>query len=456
MIPGITSFSNRAAMSLDPHWGKVWALLHMDDVDGSTTFTDSSSSPKTVTPTGNAKISTTQNKFGGSSAYFDGSGDWLDGPAITLVGDFTFEMFARFDNNTGDQCLIALGAGSDWGVSLYGGAGVRLRLREAISGSNAIDDVVTLIPDVWYHVAWVRYDGTMMLFLNGAQVGESYAYSATIPASSLRVGNRISNTNPFAGYMDEVRVTVDHARYTGPFSAPSKAFPETGPITPYDVYWDSVSLLTNGDSAVDLSSYSRDVTLAEGAAISTSQKLLGTGSFAFESSGSVEITSDSELYLDGDFCVEVWVRLLSQTNTYGGIIASKATAYGNGANLIYAGGAGAGAGAYRISAGGYALNTAFASLNTDVVSLDTWYHVALTRSGSTLRLFLDGVLQASSTFSGVFDLSAGGGSRIGRNAWDGSNGYLHGYVDDSRITKGAARYTANFTRPTAPFPSTGP
>lgn len=230
-----------------------------------------------------------------------------------------------------------------------------------------------------------------------------------------------------------------------------------GPPEETDPYFSNVSLLTNGDSAVDLSSYSRDVTLAEGAAISTSQKLLGTGSFAFESSGSVEITSDSELYLDGDFCVEVWVHLLSQTNTYGGIIASKATAYGNGANLLFAGGSGAPLEvANRLAAGGYALNSAGASLKTDVVSLNTWYHVALTRSGSTLRLFLDGVLQDSSTFSGVFDLSAGGGSRIGRNAWDGSNGYLHGYVDDSRITKGAARYTANFTRPTAPFPSTGP
>ena len=190
--------------------------------------------------------------------------------------------------------------------------------------------------------------------------------------------------------------------------------------------------------------------------ISTSQKLFGTGSFAFESPGSVEIASGSEMYLDGDFCVEAWVRLLSQTNTYGGIVASKAGGYGPGADLIFAGGAGSGGSANRLAAGGYALNTAGASLKTDVVSLNTWYHAALTRSGSTLRLFLDGVLQESSTFSGVFDLSAGGGSRIGKNAWDGANGYLHGYVADVRVKKGDARYTANFTPPTEPHPSRFP
>ena len=56
-------------------------LLHGDGANGSTTFTDSSASPKTITRVGNTSISTAQSKFGGSSIYFDGAGDSLTAPA---------------------------------------------------------------------------------------------------------------------------------------------------------------------------------------------------------------------------------------------------------------------------------------------------------------------------------------------------------------------------------------
>ena len=80
-------------MSYDPHYANVSLLLHGDGADNGTVFTDNSHSPKTVTAYGNAKTSTAQSKFGGSSIFFDGNGDYLVSPSNSAfqfgTGDFT-------------------------------------------------------------------------------------------------------------------------------------------------------------------------------------------------------------------------------------------------------------------------------------------------------------------------------------------------------------------------------
>jgi len=82
------------------------------------------------------------------------------------------------------------------------------------------------------------------------------------------------------------------------------------------------------------------------------------------------------------------------------------------------------------------------------IAVDTWYHVAASREGTSLRVFIDGVLVNTSTNSNNMNF---GRLRVGSN---GSNTgeWFHGWMDELRITKGVARYTANFTAPTAPFP----
>ena len=71
----INPYRFAAAGPPDPDFANVSLLLHGDGTNGSTTIVDSSSSSKTVTAVGDAQISTAQSKFGGSSIYFDGTGD---------------------------------------------------------------------------------------------------------------------------------------------------------------------------------------------------------------------------------------------------------------------------------------------------------------------------------------------------------------------------------------------
>jgi hypothetical protein len=70
--------------------------------------------------------------------------------------------------------------------------------------------------------------------------------------------------------------------------------------------------------------------------------------------------------------------------------------------------------------------------------------VAKTRSGSTVRFFVDGIQRIAYTFSGPVTLS---NFRLGEG---GANEQFTGWFDELRISR-IARYTANFTRPSSPF-----
>ena len=83
------------------------------------------------------------------------------------------------------------------------------------------------------------------------------------------------------------------------------------------------------------------------------------------------------------------------------------------------------------------------SSSSGAVSADTWHHVAYTREGNTFRGFLDGTLLGSATSSqAVYQ----GNTWIGARS-DGAGESFSGYMEDVRITKGLARYTASFSVP---------
>ena len=89
-------------------------------------------------------------------------------------------------------------------------------------------------------------------------------------------------------------------------------------------------------------------------------------------------------------------------------------------------------------------------LSSAATGLTGWHFLAITRSGSSWRLFIDGTIDATGTFSGSLD---GGGSQTFHAGGSGAAvEFYNGGLDDIRITKGVPRYTANFTPPTAQFP----
>ena len=76
-----------------------------------------------------------------------------------------------------------------------------------------------------------------------------------------------------------------------------------------------------------------------------------------------------------------------------------------------------------------------------------WVHIAVCRRSGTLYYFTGGILQNSANFTNNLTNKS---VRLGASR-EGSQSY-GGHIDELRITKGVARYTANFTPPTEPFP----
>ncbi len=87
-------------------------------------------------------------------------------------------------------------------------------------------------------------------------------------------------------------------------------------------------------------------------------------------------------------------------------------------------------------------------------SINTWYHVALVRSGSARYIFIDGVEQSlTGDFnSNITALSAP--LQIGR--YEKGVDFLTGWIDEFRISKGVARWEAGFTPPTVEYVSQDP
>ena len=215
----------------------------------------------------------------------------------------------------------------------------------------------------------------------------------------------------------------------------------------------SVSLLLHGDGTngsttiTDSSPRAKTVTAVGSAQISTAQSKFGGASIAFDGTGDYLETPNSTDFAfgAGNFTIEGWVWTGA---TATGTIACHRTAGGaNNTNwLIQTNVPTQGKIAFYASDGTtYQVNAMASSTN---INNSQWNHIAITRSGSTFRLFINGSQEASASWSDSISST----SRVVQIGNDNANSFFNGYIDDLRITKGVARYASNFSVPAAPFP----
>ena len=211
--------------STDPYAANVVLFLKAIGANNSTTFTDSSTNTKTVTGVGNAKISTTQSKYNGSSIYLDGTGDYL---SINTSTDFNLGSdnwtieFWYYPIGKSDYSAIFCLDGGDYPLSIYHNNTSNSSNPFANVGTNsawfaANISFSSVTSNTWNHLVLQRNGSSFQSFKNGILI-------STVTASGA-VGS--PSTNAFIGtngvgqainaYLSHFRITNGVARYTTTF-----------------------------------------------------------------------------------------------------------------------------------------------------------------------------------------------------------------------------------------------
>ena len=216
-----------------------------------------------------------------------------------------------------------------------------------------------------------------------------------------------------------------------------------------DPNWASVVLLVGADSTVtDESPYHYPLNASGNAAVTTSQQKFGAGSLTFDGTNDRVTRSNTAevLFANGEFTVEAWCRFVAKANNqcvvsvWGTTVGASAWAVWIESNQL----------GLRIAVGSTPID--YHAAFTPV--LGQWYHVAVSRSNTATRVFVDGVIIHTTTEAPRTMNTSSASLAIGAVSPSGSfpTYDYNGQIDELRITKGVARYSANFTPPTAAFP----
>ena len=183
--------------------------------------------------------------------------------------------------------------------------------------------------------------------------------------------------------------------------------------------------------------------------ISSTNKKFGTGGLVLNGSSRLQRPYSANFdFGTGDFTIEFWmnstVAWTSQPSS-AGVLSHKASDSTNGWVI------------YRDGFYPSKLNARLAGALPYCATASTptqgvWEHWALTRQGTNVRWFKNGVLDATCTITASASIADSTATfYVGfAQTW---SGYLNAALDEVRVTKGLARYTTNFTVPTAEFPN---
>ena len=393
-------------------WQNVLALPLVGRFNDLSNSINNTTSTKSMSVSGNTSANYQYSNFYGGSHYFDGSADHINAASSSDfgmgTGDFTIEAWVHPTQMYSSNFIVCLSA-SDSIFGYDSDGSVNLQLPS--SGAPALTQLGPKIANNrWNHFAAVRESGTLRGYVNGVLAATvSNATTDMGSSGTVTIGDHPSLSREIKGYLQDVRIYKGVAKYSSDFLVPATQ-PDVLPDTPSGV--SGGSKLTNIiDGAVTFS---------------------GGGDY-------LEVKSSTDFaFGTGDFTMEAYVYATSFPSTNQRIFCSGADGSGSRTNFQL-----------MVGSAGYlefAHSSNYQTAN-GLIGLNKWYHVAATREGTTLRMFIDGVLHHTGTSN--VNVTENGGVTIGREF--GYSSYWYGMISNARIIKGTALYTANFTPPKEPL-----
>jgi hypothetical protein len=391
----------------------------------------------------------------GGSAYFTGSGDYLgtttSSSGFTFgTGDFTIEMWvnwSQFANAPSNEPGVFQTSTTSGGLQTTYLDGVLLFITSGyfnvICGTTFAGRLTSNSApnfNTWYHVAIVRSSGTLTIYVNGVNAG-SQSNTSNLTATYAAIGGYYSSSYSMNGYVSNFRVVKGTAVYTANFTPP------TSPLT---AITNTQFLVNMTNAGIYDNAMINDLITVGSTQVSTSVKKYGTGSILLNGTTDYltfpNVGNPQFNFGVGDFTIEFWINstdtaggIITPLNSYGGtywgLLMTSSTFYWQ----------------YSYGVSNLYNNSASSILN------GAWHHVAIVRYSGTNKMYFDGVAQTNSSSDTTYYTSPSLSNYcIGYDYSGGGNtGYLSAYIDDFRVTKGYARYTANFTPPTAALPNYG-
>jgi hypothetical protein len=357
----------------------------------------------------------------GQGFILDGIDDFVDvphHPALNVgTGDFTVDLWVYFNTTDGEQVLVEKyvenfeSTPPGWFLTKLEGNSLRFGTGPALP-DHGVDSPPLLLPtNMWIHFAARRSGGVASIFVNGEEVATGPFVDNTDSDSSLKFGHRGSPSDTpgsldergffLNGRIDEVELFVGRALSDAEIQAifdAGTAGKCKGPVVCVQPPSGLVSWWPGDGNADDIAG-SNDGTLVGGATFG-----VGEVGQAFDSNGAtgvMEVSDSESVTLASEFTIDLWFKVRSFGPT-GFVIAGHDEGGGHTKKWTIDYGTGEPTGLFGAQVLTFhwnspSLGPVFLAPASFTPLVHRWYHLAVTKGGSTYTIYIDGVAVSSET-----------------------------------------------------------